>query len=359
MHPTLLLIIIVAFGDTVTICQANPTPETLRMIAIVHRNGHRTPEGTYPKDPYLGVSWPGGEGALTQKGSKQMFEHGQKLRLRYSRLVKGDGLYSYHNINIRSSSSERAIMSAQSFMAGFLPPMTANNLLPIWWQPTAVTSISQEQDNLIHFTRPCARYDKEYANLLKNPPLDIQQYLDRFPDLYDNITDLTGVNVKSFRDALNLSYILILQKDNGLILPEWAEELQEILLPLASRCFAMYSETEFMKRARGGILFTDILDHFVKKSKGLESKAILVYSGHDLTLTNLMNALGFLEEMPAFQDYGATVVFELHQNLTLPEVWKVRVSVVTGDLNELVDLKLFSTFSSFITRTQIQANRLS
>lgn len=322
-----LLSYLAVFNGLVTIGDAAATPETLRMLAIIHRNGHRTPAGTYPKDPYAGVTWPGGEGTLTQKGSRLMYDHGQRLRLKYSRLVKGDGLYAYSNINIRSSASERAIMSAQSFMAGFLPPMTANNMLPISWQPIAVTSISAERDNLIQFTWPCPRYDREYSNLLVHPPLDIKQYLDRFPDLFDNITELTGMTVKSFNDALDLSYILILQKDNGLILEPWTEDLQQILLPLASRCFAMYSETEFMKRARGGILFTDILDNFVRKSKNLESKAILVYSGHDLTLTNLMNALGLLEEMPAFQDYGATVIFELHQNTSLTaDNWEVRVS---------------------------------
>lgn len=119
---------------------------TLRMVSIVFRHGDRTPTDLYPNDPYLHNEFPGGLGALTEKGSNQMYNLGKNLRLRYYRLLPSNGLYSQNDMNIRSSYAERCIMSAQSFMAGFLPPLDSHNPLPIPWQPIGITVIPRSED---------------------------------------------------------------------------------------------------------------------------------------------------------------------------------------------------------------------
>lgn len=52
-----------AFGD-----DDDEGLRTLRMIAIVHRHGDRSPTETYPTDPYLAHRWHGGLGALSEVG---------------------------------------------------------------------------------------------------------------------------------------------------------------------------------------------------------------------------------------------------------------------------------------------------
>lgn len=71
------------------------------------------------------------------------------LRKRYTHLIPTDGLYANSYLNVMSSEAERCLMTAQSFSAGFLPPVDNLNILPIQWQPVAVTSIPRSQDRVI------------------------------------------------------------------------------------------------------------------------------------------------------------------------------------------------------------------
>lgn len=77
-----------------------------------------------------------------------MYDLGQTLRNRYYRLLPPNGLYSKDNMYVLSSAAERCLMSAQSFLAGFLPPLTNQNVLPILWQPVAINSIPRDRDNV-------------------------------------------------------------------------------------------------------------------------------------------------------------------------------------------------------------------
>lgn len=51
-----------------------------------------------------------------------------------------------------SSATERCLMTAQSFLAGFLPPNDdvddQRTSLPIKWQPVAVNSVPRESDRV-------------------------------------------------------------------------------------------------------------------------------------------------------------------------------------------------------------------
>lgn len=107
---------------------------------------------TYPNDPHIDYRWPGGKSALSPKGSLQMYTLGTSLRRRYYRLLPSDGFYAAESMEIMSSPRERTLMSSQSFLAGFMPPPTDRNLLPIPWQPIAIHSIPAHLD---HVSRKC------------------------------------------------------------------------------------------------------------------------------------------------------------------------------------------------------------
>lgn len=80
-----------------------------------------------------------------------MYNLGTNLRLRYYRLLPSNGLYTKENMFVLSSAAERCLMSAQSFLAGFLPPLTNQNNLPIIWQPVAINSVPRDRDNVFIF----------------------------------------------------------------------------------------------------------------------------------------------------------------------------------------------------------------
>lgn len=114
----------------------------------IFRHGDRTPTETYPTDPNINYIWPGGLGALTEKGSLEMYNLGKHLRQRYYRLIPENGFYTKEKMFVFSSYAERCLMSAQSFLAGFLPPLENKNRLPIQWQPVPINSLPRSNDHV-------------------------------------------------------------------------------------------------------------------------------------------------------------------------------------------------------------------
>lgn len=77
-----------------------------------------------------------------------MYQLGANLRLRYYKLLPPNGIYTQSNMFVLSSASERCLMSAASFMAGFMPPLEVRNKLPIGWQPVPINSVPRLQDSV-------------------------------------------------------------------------------------------------------------------------------------------------------------------------------------------------------------------
>lgn len=50
---------------------------------------------------------------------------------------------------VASSYAERCIMSAQSLLAGFVPPLENRNVLPIPWQPIPVHVFPRDRDHVM------------------------------------------------------------------------------------------------------------------------------------------------------------------------------------------------------------------
>lgn len=70
------------------------------------------------------------------------------LRPKFIRLLPSNGFYSTENAYILSSAAERCLMSAQSFLAGFLTPIKSQQNLPIEWQPAAINSVPRDRDRV-------------------------------------------------------------------------------------------------------------------------------------------------------------------------------------------------------------------
>lgn len=105
------------------------------------------------------------------------------------------------------------------------------------------------------------------------------------------------------------------QKISNLKLPEWVVENEEKMKNLATLGLAAFTFTNSTKRLKGGPLLGEVVKHVSQKVLGLlkPDRKLFLYSGHDLTLVSVIRALGFEEGFKP--EYGASIIFELHQPL--------------------------------------------
>lgn len=268
-------------------------------------------------------------GALTENGSLHVYNLGRNARLRYYRLFPPNGQYSQNDILIQSSAAERCIMSVQSFMAGFMPPLENRNMLPIQWQPFGMHIIPRKEDALLTMKKPCPKYDETLRKFYTEPTGEIKELNEINKPLYELLTRNTGKNISNLRDVEFLYNTLAIEKEVGLVLPDWTETIfPEKLLPLAVRHLHLLTETPFMRKIKGGALVTEIIDNMVKKKFKIltPERSIFIYSGHDVTLVNVMRALGIVDQTAKKPDYSSALIFELHHSVTYDDDFEVKVS---------------------------------
>lgn len=176
---------------------------------------------------------------------------------------------------------------------------------------------------------PCPKYDEMLKNFYVKPPPDLQIINQKNAELFRMLTKNTGKNITSVLDVEFLYNTLKIEQDNGLELPDWAEHIfPDKMLPLAIRSLALFTETPFMKRVRCGPLITEIIDNMQRKWNGLlnPNRSIFIYSAHDITLVNVMRALGIIDDTADKPDYASALVFELHHSVTYDDDFEVKVS---------------------------------
>lgn len=81
-----------------------------------------------------------------------------------------------------------------------------------------------------------------------------------------------------------------------------------------------------------GYLVTDVLDKMIQiKKKPLRStRKLYLYSGHDVTLVNVMRALDIISQTSNKPDFAAAVHFELHRNPLFDNDFEVKVNEMHG-----------------------------
>lgn len=113
--------------------------------------------------------------------------------------------------------------------------------------------------------------------------------------------------------TIHLDDTLLVEESNNLELPEWTTKVYPEMLHAARvRAFNLFTETDYMKRIRGGPLITDIYQQMLQKQNGTLTRNFSIYSAHDSTISNVMRALNVDDKNASTPDYGATMAFELH-----------------------------------------------
>ncbi|KAJ8923804.1 hypothetical protein NQ315_010386, partial [Exocentrus adspersus] len=274
------------------------------------RHGKRSPTEAYPNDPYKNFNWSGGWGHLTNRGKLQMYNLGEKLRTHYKDFLPT--LYWPEEVNVTSSYADRCLMSAELLTAGLFPPKEPQiwneNLL---WQPIPVHYLPRSQDNMIAMKSRCDKYDQIFKEIMISSK--VQNILSANEKLMLYLSENTGIAVKSIGAVETLFNTLEIEKLNNLTLPLWINDtLMETMEALGAQNLALYSETEFMKRMKGGVLLKYIIASMEKSLEERKVPILHLYSGHDLTVVHILRALNLVDTIkPSF---GASLIFELYTN---------------------------------------------
>lgn len=285
----------------------------VRFVAIIFRHGDRTPIQPYPTDPWGNESlWPVKFGQLTNTGKRQLYALGKWLNERYSHLVPE--IYDPAQFQVNSTDVDRTLMSALVLLAGFFPPMKYSLWNPLLkWQPTPVHTVPEKYDDLLAMKKTCPAYDEEYQKLT-----DSQEYKDQL-NVYGNLMDFvsvcSGEQITGYNDLNDIYSTLFIENLYNFTLPRWTTSIfPDKLKEPACYSFIPPTGTQKLARLKVGPLLDVIVGNIYKaiseiKSGGENTLKISMYSGHDITVANVLNALDLFDgNCPV---YTATVIIEL------------------------------------------------
>lgn len=97
-------------------------------------------------------------------------------------------------------------------------------------------------------------------------------------------------------------------------LPEWAEKVIEpngTMEYIAKFDYKTYADTPQLARLKSGFLLKEILEHFSQKINSTlkPNRSVWFYSGHDVTILNMLNSLGLFEVL-----FHLSISFEVFDN---------------------------------------------
>lgn len=201
---------------------------------------------------------------------------------------------------------------------------------------------------LFQIASACPKYDNIFRKLLTDPDPDTDMYKfnQQHSDLFKYISKHTGEvhkylfplfkhftfsyiqfliysallctysqNYSNILQSVAVYDALEVQRDSNLKLPAWTESIfPDKMSLLKRRIFDLFTETPYMRRIKGGLLITEIVDKMIKKQTEEITQNILVYSGHDSTIRNMVRGMNVTDQVPEMPGYGASLIFELHCN---------------------------------------------
>lgn len=315
MAKLLPLLLISLVGLHLASSQSPESEDKLLFAHVLYRHGDRTPIDPYPNDPWKDPShWTAGWGQLTNAGKHRHLELGRYLRKRYATLLKDT--YTNSEIYVRSTDVDRTLMSAESNLAGLYPPVGPDQWDQlIQWQPIPVHTVPEELDEVLAAKKPCAAFDMELKKYKHTD--EFQAYNKSLEPVYEYVTAHSGRIVDSLTTAQNIYSCLHIEELNNFTLPEWTKQVYpEPLRSISARSFATKTNTPLMARLKTGPLVKEILERFRAKvdRKLKPDRSVWVYSAHDTTVANLLNALRLFDlHNPPF---AACVLLELRQPKT-------------------------------------------
>lgn len=97
----------------------------------------------------------------------------------------------------------------------------------------------------------CTEYDKEFLEVQNSSK--VSQYNIDYAELYKYLTEHTGKVINDIEDVESLYNTLEIYQMKNMSLPYWVNDtLLAQMRVIAAQNLAIYSETEYMKKMKGG-----------------------------------------------------------------------------------------------------------
>lgn len=287
----------------------------LRFVSVIFRHGDRTPESreTYSNDPYKNDTfYPIGRGELTNAGKERAYQLGLILRKLYNQFL-GTVYYQPH-IYARSTFITRCKMTLQLVLAALFPPSNVqkwNNALP--WQPMNVKYASVTEDRLLmSFKFP--EFEKAFKEIMDSQ--EIIEKSKKYRPLMKEVSAYTGDNITDIYQLAIVHVAIHAQLSMNLTLPKTAHILHanEQFLEATRLVYSAYTYNEELIRFNGGVLLRKIIEDMNEVIKGtLTNRKINLFSGHDLNVIGILQALHIKNKNYSMPDFTSSVILELRE----------------------------------------------
>lgn len=237
----------------------------------------------------------------------QLYNLGLWIRSQYAWLIGNE--YQSSITLVQSSYAERCIISAQSLLAALYSLASEDSILDLAPFPVPINSTPRNLDKLIVVKASCPRLDKELKEAYINESIRSDAFLATY---FAELANYTGQKISTVTDVEFVYNTLEIEALNNLPLPEWTKKFyNEKMRELAARSLTLFTSNTVQQRLRGGPMLKEILEHMKYTQNQQNWKKMYLYSAHDLTLVNMLRAMGFTREL--FKpNYGASLIFELH-----------------------------------------------
>lgn len=138
----------------------------------------------------------------------------------------------------------------------------------------------------------------------------------------DELTNLTGMPIRTPDDVQSLYGTLRAESEFGLELPAWTKDYYPHRLENLTELSYIYNiYTPEVQKIKAGPFLQKLVDQFdAKRSNTLKPKdlKISLYTGHDSTIVNVLSALNvWKQQMPV---YGIMALFELVRDKETNEI---------------------------------------
>lgn len=147
--------------------------------------------------------------------------------------------------------------------------------------------------------KPCPLHDQALREYTASA--DIQLMLKNNQSLFKYIEKYSGEKIQSFLDVQHIHETLVVENFKNLRVPNWTESAFNEIEECAIFSHKMATNTKRLARLKSGFLIREIFDRFtMKKDSTLAPDRVLwMYSAHDETIINVLNALNLFEVLIA------------------------------------------------------------
>ncbi|CAL8069945.1 unnamed protein product [Calicophoron daubneyi] len=257
--------------------------------------------------------WPDGFFKLTPTGIVQEFQLGQWFRQRYNSYLGPQ--YNASDLYIRSSDTDRTLMSAESFLAGIYKDGTSPlEEFGLRWRPIPVHTVAQENEFLLGLAS-CPLLSKMRDEIMNSS--SSKEYENQHRPLLEYLRNATGNHTVNRYNAGCISDSLICMKANEKPLPSWYRDdvFNELLNFTMFYSNKKHVETREQLRLEIGVYVDAFIKHMLSITKldfiehAMSRKHVLVFSAHDTTVTNVLAAFGVFDGKMV--EYASAVITEL------------------------------------------------